>query len=38
MKKHYNQPEVTVSHIETLSVICISLPKEEGGGNPLYAV
>ena len=33
-KKNYIQPEISVSRIETTTIICTSMPKG-GGGDPL---
>ena len=37
MKKNYIQPEVSVSCIETASIICTSMPNG-GGGDPIEAI
>ena len=37
-KKIYIQPEVSVSRMETINVICVSMPKSDAGGDPLLAV
>lgn len=37
MKHPYFQPEVSVTQIESMTVICVSLPNG-GGGDPIEAV